>query len=129
MAKKKVVAEADKDLTPNQIRILEALNRKPMTRNELKEKLDMQRGFSKLIGASTLDVEDPNSLEGRGYVKSERVEKDSGAQGPLEHSITVTGKKALASVDKPVKESKKKAAPAKAKTVKGKGKKKASAAA
>jgi hypothetical protein len=60
-----------------------------MTREMLRTKTGMNKGWSKLLGASTKD--ETNGLEGRGFVKSAKPEGT-----PLEYTITKAGQAALA---------------------------------
>jgi endonuclease YncB( thermonuclease family) len=67
-----------------------AKNSKPLTRKQLVEKTGIKAGWSKLLGAPTKGVA-PESLEGRGLVKSESQEGVTGVM----YSITAAGRKAI----------------------------------
>jgi hypothetical protein len=87
------------ELTGNQKIFLAALKPtanggKTMTRNDLKKKTGVKKGYSKALGAATKEADfTDTSLEGRGLIKSRpATEGESG----LQYHITAKGLKALA---------------------------------
>jgi hypothetical protein len=92
---KSIKSEAAKPagLTKRQVAVLTALKGgKEVTRKQLAEKTEIDKGWSKLLGASTQDKVSPDSMEGLGYVKS--AQHEGSAQ--LVYTITSKGTKALA---------------------------------
>ena len=86
-------------LNGSHVKILKALSNKDLTRGQLKDKTGIERGWSKLLGASTkegLGTAGETSLEGRGLVNSAKIE----GQRSMVYSITSAGKKALANATK-----------------------------
>jgi hypothetical protein len=80
-------------LTKRQHKVLTALaSGKELSRNELADATGMNKGWSKLLGASTHEEAGDGSLEGLGYIKSARYE---GSRSVV-YAITAAGKKALA---------------------------------
>ena len=86
-------------ITPDQIKILEALKQttyggKELTRQELKKITGIKKGYSKLLGAVTIEEFGAGSktgLEPRGLVKSAKHEGNRS----LTYSITSKGKKII----------------------------------
>lgn len=83
------------DISPNQIKILEALKGgKPLTRKELADKLGISKGFSKMLGAVSKDdygAAGQSGLCAKGYVIADRGEEDRVSS----YKITPAGKAAL----------------------------------
>lgn len=102
-------------LSPNQVRILEMLaSGKEITRKQMAEKLEIEKGFSKLLGAPSSEdsaTNHPNALQTRGHVTVRKP--DEGEGGALLYSITAAGKKALADAKAEAKAEKKPAKKAK----------------
>ena len=84
-----------KGLTGNEQKILKALSGgAALTRAELRKKTGINKGWSRALGASSKDdggVAGKDSLEGRGYVASDRAEGDR----QFTYKITAAGRKAL----------------------------------
>lgn len=95
--KKAAPAAKANGLTGNEVLILTALSKaggKPLTRDQLRSKTGIQKGWSRTLGAGTKDdggVRGGESLEGRGYVRSDLPE----GSRKLEYTLTPAGKKAL----------------------------------
>ena len=85
-------------LTGTQVKVLDALKNtsqtgSQLTRSQLAEKLEITKGWAKILGAATSEEEfGEDTLEGKKMVKSITVE---GTRG-LHYFITEAGKKALA---------------------------------
>jgi hypothetical protein len=81
-------------LTGRDIRVLEQLAKfkDGLTRNDLKAKCGIAKGFSKIMGTPSKDVYADNTLEGRGLVAHDTAE---GVRG-FTYTITAKGKAALA---------------------------------
>lgn len=95
-AKAAPAAKANGGLTGNEVKILTALTKsnKPLTRDQLRSKTGINKGWSRVLGAATKDdggVNADASLEGRGYVKADKPE----GQRTLEYTVTAAGRKAL----------------------------------
>lgn len=83
------------DITGNQASILKALDKTKnangqMTREQIGKATEINKGFSKLIGASDGEPA-ADTLMGKGYVKTDVVEGDR----HVYHAITAAGRKAL----------------------------------
>lgn len=113
---KKAAPVNDSPLSPNQVRILEMLvSGKEVTRKQMAEKLEIEKGFSKLLGAPSSEdsaTNHPNALQTRGYVTCRKPDEEEGGSALL-YSITAAGRKGLEAAKAEAKAEKK--APKKAK--------------
>jgi hypothetical protein len=84
-------------LTERETKVLIVLSKAKgdLTRADLSSKTGIVKGWSKLLGSATKEI-DPTSLEGRGLVKSSKAE----GSASLTYCITPAGKKALAAAKK-----------------------------
>lgn len=91
-------AKAEDGLSPNQIKVLSTLAKAkgPLTRTELATKTGINKGWSRLLGASTKDDSENGGLEAEGLVKVEKPEDSRG----LVYTITAAGRKALEKASK-----------------------------
>jgi DNA-binding MarR family transcriptional regulator len=89
----KAAAEPKKErgLSPNTVKVLTVLKKHPkgLTRSELSEKTEINKGWAKLLGAPTKGAE--GGLEGAGFVSSEKDEEKKG----FVYKVTSKGLKAL----------------------------------
>lgn len=85
-------SRTENGLTPNEKKILGVLakNKKPLTRADLSKKTGINKGWSRVLGASSKG-EDPDSLIGRRLVKCEDYEDVRGYC----YVITAAGRKAV----------------------------------
>lgn len=108
---KKAPVVNETPISPNQVKILQLLKGgKELTRKQMGEKLEIEKGFSKLLGAPTSEDSEkthPNALQTRGYVTSREPEEDEGGSA-LRYSITKAGGLALEVALKEAKEEPKK---------------------
>lgn len=93
----KVAAPAAAGLTGNETLTLTALSKSanPMTRDDLRKKTGINKGWSKMLGATSKEdggAAGKDSLCGRGLVKSFVPEEGS---RQFRYAITASGKKAL----------------------------------
>lgn len=89
------------DLTQTEMKVLECLeDGDSKTRTTMKEETGIQKGWSKMLGAPTKpDGVGPDTLEGKGYVKHEKLdaqgEGDNKTPAGFYYKIMAKGQKAL----------------------------------